>query len=83
MTGDKNEVIMDETTFGKLSPENRDWIIYNTVAGQGKRIDVLERRHVVHKALSVVGGFIGGLMGVFLDQSLFSIKPRTLQPFFR
>lgn len=65
MTGDKNEVIMDETTFGKLSPENRDWIIYNTVAGQGKRIDVLERRHVVHKALSVVGGFIGGLMGVF------------------
>lgn len=65
MSTHKNEVVMDEKTWGKLTPENRDWIIYNTVAGQGKRIDKLENRHLVHKALSVVGGFIGGMMGVF------------------
>lgn len=65
MDTNKNEVVMDEVTWSKLTSENRDWIIYNTVAGQGKRIGVLEKRHVVHKALSVVGGFIGGMMGVF------------------
>ena len=60
-----SEVVMDEQTWKELSSESRDWIIYNTVVNQGRRITHIENRTNFHKMYAVLGGLIGSVASFF------------------
>lgn len=65
MTRHTNEVVMDEKTWRDLTSESRDWIIYNTVINQGKRITEIESKHSFSKSYAVIGGFFGSIASFF------------------
>ncbi len=54
------DMIDREYWMGKMSPEQRDWTMYEYLHTIHARLAVLESRKWVHRGLSLVGGVVGG-----------------------
>jgi hypothetical protein len=59
-------MIVNEKDWEKATPDQRDWLIFNTLQAMDQRLKKFEGRIVFDKALIVGGGAIGGFicMGV-------------------
>lgn len=72
-------IVITEKDWGNQTPEQRDWLIYNTLSSMNKRIlkmddcyEGMEARllaienrpkSIVDRGLSFLGGVIGGILG--------------------
>ena len=55
-------MIITEKDWDKASPEQRDWMIFRTIQDINKRLEKLERRSFIHKAMAFAGGIVGGVL---------------------
>ena len=55
-------MIITEKDWEKATPEQRDWMVFNTIQKMGCRLRKLERRPVIDKIYAFVGGIIGGAL---------------------
>lgn len=57
-------IIIDERDWEKSAPEQRDWMVFNTLKSIDARLSKLEKRQFYDKASSFVGGILGGIAAV-------------------
>ena len=55
-------MIIKEKDWEKASEEQRSWMVFNTIQSINVRLEKLEKRPIINKALSLVGGVIGGAL---------------------
>jgi len=55
-------IIIDDKDWEKASQEQRDWMTYNTIRSIDARLTKLERKPLIDKVCSFVGGIIGGAL---------------------
>ena len=55
-------MVITEKDWEKTTPENRSWMLFNTVQNMNNRLKKLERRPIIDKALAFGGGIFGGAM---------------------
>ena len=55
-------MIITEKDWEKATPENRSWMLFNTVQNMNNRLKKLERRPIVDKVLAFGGGIFGGAL---------------------
>lgn len=55
-------LIVDEKDWKELTPERRDWLIFNTLKSMDCRLQKLEKRPLTDKCWSFAGGVIGGFL---------------------
>lgn len=65
-----NGLRIKKEEFKKIPSPERDWIIYDNIASQDKRIEKLEKGRKVDKTVSALGGFVGGIVAV-IGKALF------------
>lgn len=68
----ETRMILTEESWKRLSAENRDWIIYNSLNDLDGRVQRIEGRctncyngRVFSKTISFLGGCVGGIAGFF------------------
>ena len=57
-----NHMIVNEKDWEIASEEQRSWMVFNTIQSINTRLEKLEKRPIIDKALSLVGGIIGGAL---------------------
>ena len=55
-------IVVDDKDWEKASQEQRDWMAYNTMRSIDARLTKLERKPLIDKVCSFVGGIIGGAL---------------------
>lgn len=60
-----SKMVLSEESWKNLTPENRDWIIYNTLNDLDDRVKIIERRKIINTSITFVGGVFGGVIGFF------------------
>ena len=55
-------MVITEKDWEKATPENRSWMLFNTVQNMNNRLKKLERRPIVDKVLAFGGGIFGGAL---------------------
>lgn len=55
-------MIITEKDWEKADENQRGWMMFNTIQNMDKRLKKLERRPVIDKIYSFVGGIIGGVL---------------------
>ena len=53
-------LVLNEHDWGNATPEQRDWMIYNTLQSLDTRMKVIEKRPITDKCFAFLGGMIGG-----------------------
>ncbi len=53
-------LVLNEKDWTKMTPEQRDWAVFNTLCSMDQRLKKLERRPIVDKCYSFLGGILGG-----------------------
>jgi len=53
-------LVVDEKDWKDLTPERRDWLIFNTLQALDNRMMALEKRPLSDKCWSFMGGIVGG-----------------------
>lgn len=61
----ENKMVLNEESWKRLNPEDRDWIIYNTLIDYEGRIKKIEGGNLLHKTTAFLGGVVGGMIGFF------------------
>lgn len=56
-------IILNRDDWEHTAPEQRDWLIFNTLQAMNTRLEKLEKRTFVDKVSSFAGGVIGGIVG--------------------
>ena len=59
---DKGFIVVGEKDWANATPEQRDWMVYQTLQSLNNRMTTLECRPLAHKFLSFVGGLVGGFI---------------------
>jgi len=57
-----NHMIVNEKDWDIASEEQRSWMVFNTIQSINTRLEKLEKRPIIDKALSLMGGIIGGAL---------------------
>ena len=57
-----NHMIVNEKDWDIASEEQRSWMVFNTIQSINTRLEKLEKRPIIDKALSLIGGIIGGAL---------------------
>ena len=57
-----NYMIVNEKDWEIASEEQKSWMVFNTIQSINARLEKLEKRPIIDKALSLVGGVIGGAL---------------------
>ena len=57
-----NHMVVNEKDWENASEEQRSWMVFNTIQSINIRLEKLEKRPIIDKALSLVGGVIGGAL---------------------
>ncbi len=57
-----NHMIVNEKDWKNASEEQRSWMVFNTIQSINVRLEKLEKRPIIDKTLSLVGGVIGGAL---------------------
>ena len=81
MTDIEHRMIVTKETWNKLTAENRDWILYESLAKIEERItkieslpnactafprlDRIEKKSLFHKSIAFMGGVVGGIIAFF------------------
>ena len=55
-------MIVNEKDWEHATEEQRSWMVFNTIQSINVRLEKLEKRPIIDKALSLVGGVIGGAL---------------------
>jgi len=55
-------MIVNEKDWDIASEEQRSWMVFNTIQSINTRLEKLEKRPIIDKALSLIGGIIGGAL---------------------
>ncbi len=58
-------IIITEKDWEKADKNQRDWMTFNTMQNMNKRLEALEKRSFIHKALAFGGGAFGGALAYF------------------
>lgn len=53
-------LVVDEKDWKELAPERRDWLIFNTLKSMDGRLKKIEKRPIMDKCFSFLGGVMGG-----------------------
>lgn len=53
-------LVLNENDWKNATPEQRDWMIYNTLQSLDSRMKTIEKRPIVDRCFSFMGGVIGG-----------------------
>lgn len=53
-------MVIHEKDWEKSTPEQRDWLVFNTLQSMNNRLVILEARRAWDKAILFAGGVIGG-----------------------
>lgn len=53
-------LIVNEKDWEKMTPEQQGWATFNTMQSMNLRLQTLEKRPLVEKCWSFMGGIIGG-----------------------
>jgi hypothetical protein len=53
-------IIIKDKDWERATPEQRDWMIFNTLQSLDRRLEKLERRPWLDKGFAFIGGVIGG-----------------------
>jgi hypothetical protein len=53
-------IIIKDKDWERATPEQRDWMIFNTLQSLDRRLQKLERQPWIDKSLAFIGGVIGG-----------------------
>ncbi len=61
MSPENGFLVVDEKDWIDASAEQRDWMVYKTLRGLDHRMQKLEKRPLVDKCFSFIGGLIGGV----------------------
>ena len=57
-----NHMIVNEKDWEIASEEQRSWMVFNTIQSINNRLEKLEKRPIIDKMFSFVGGVIGGAL---------------------
>jgi hypothetical protein len=57
-------IVIDEKDWREATPEQRDWMIFKTLRSLDSRMQCLEKRPLMDKSFSFVGGALGGILAV-------------------
>ncbi len=68
MTNEK--MVVNQETWNKISPDDRAWILYNTMLDIEERLKRLENRSFFNKTLAFLGGIFGGIVSVFGSKAM-------------
>lgn len=60
--GNSAFMVINEKDWEKATPEQRDWMIFNTLQNMNSRLRVLEKRPLWDKAILFAGGIFGGAL---------------------
>jgi hypothetical protein len=55
-------LVMNEKDWEKMTAEQRDWAVFNTLCRMDQRLSKLEKRPIADKCFSFLGGVIGGFL---------------------
>ena len=58
-------LIINEKDWKKMTAEQRDWAVFNTLCRMDQRLSRLEKRPIVDKCFSFLGGILGGAASAF------------------
>lgn len=59
-----NGFIVTEKDWGKMEPAQQGWMTFNAIQDLNARLQKLEKRPMVDKCFSFLGGVIGGFAAV-------------------
>lgn len=57
-------IIINDKDWEKAEPEQRDWMVFNTLKSIDARLSKLENRQIYDKVSSFIGGIFGGIVAV-------------------
>jgi hypothetical protein len=55
-------IVLSEKDWEGMDEKQKLWAIYNTMSSMDTRLKILERRPVVDKCFSFLGGIVGGAL---------------------
>lgn len=55
-------LVLNEKDWEKMTPEQREWAIFNTLQSMHNRLTALEKKGFFNKACATAGGMIGGAL---------------------
>ena len=58
-------MVVSDKNWERATPEERDWMIYNTLQSVNSRLKSLEERKLFDRTCSFLGGIIGGVAAMF------------------
>lgn len=57
-----NGFIVTKEDWDHMTPEQRDWMVFNAVQSMNVRLNKLENKKWINSGCAVVGGAIGGFL---------------------
>lgn len=64
MTSD-GKLVVNEKTWDTLPSDKKLWMLYDTMQEIDRRLERLERKSLLNKTLSIIGGIFGGAATIF------------------
>ena len=53
-------IVIKDKDWERATPEQRDWMVFNTLQSLDRRLEKLEKRPWIDKSVAFIGGIIGG-----------------------
>ena len=53
-------LVLNEKDWKQMSPQQKEWATFNTLQSMSERLGRLEKRPVIDKCFSFLGGVVGG-----------------------
>ena len=57
-------LVLNEKDWANMTPEQREWAIFNTMQSMHNRLSSLEKKGWMNKAYATMGGIVGGIAAV-------------------
>jgi hypothetical protein len=54
-------MVLNEKDWEKQTPEQRDWLVFNTLQAMNERLKIIEGRKLFDRTCSFLGGVVGGV----------------------
>ena len=58
-------IVVNDKNWENATPEQRDWMMFNTLQSVDARLKSLEERKLFDRTCSFLGGIIGGVAAMF------------------
>lgn len=57
-----NGFVITKDTWAELPPEQREWLLFDTIQDMNVRLKAVEKRPLIDKCFAFAGGIIGGVL---------------------